>query len=306
MRAVLILCLAGCASGPATRGPEVRPIDEDQLALLPSGADAVIDVDMEQLRTWAPARRFYALLPADTRGQLQQMGVDPWMDLDGLVLSLSGIGAGEPTVTLLMRGDLDFEKMALAMGAHPVEYRRAQIAEAGPRALVRLSPRMTAYGSPVDLRRVIDLVRGEGQSVRTGDRPLVSAFARAPSAKSGRPAVIAAVVPSDPMRDRLRADQLPGADYDWLTFVLAVGDGFDFEIIGKAKNAGEAASLAVGAKITLEQLRTRPAVRLLGLGQYLEDVVVVDRMEEVRLVYRLAQRRVDRLLGNLEQLAVRR
>jgi len=306
VRALCALVLIGCASGPATRGPEVRPIDEDMLQLLPSGADAVVDVDMEQVRTWPAARRFFGLLPADTREQLTKMGVNPWLDLDGMVLSLSGLGSGEPTPTLLLRGDLDSDKMAAALGAQPTEYRRAQIGEAGTRALVRLSPRIVAYGTPADVRRVIDLVRGEGQSVRAADRELVQAFARAPSAKSGRPAVIAALVPTDAMRDRLRSDELPGADYQWLTFVLAVGDGFDFEIIGKTKSANEAGGLAAGAKASLSQLRARPAVRLLGLQPYLEDVVVVDRDDEVRLVYRLAESRVDRMLGDLEALAARR
>jgi hypothetical protein len=306
VRTLLILLLIGCASGPSARGPEVRPIDEDLLALLPSGADAVVDVDMEQMRTWPAARRFFGLLPADTRAQLAQMGVNPWSDLDGMVLSLAGLGGGEPTPTLLLRGDLDSDKMAAALGATFVEYRRAQIGEAGTRALVRLSPRMVAYGTPADVRRVVDLVRGEGQSVRAGDRDLVQAFARAPSAKSGRPAVIAALVPSDAMRDRLRNDELPGADYLWLTFVLAVGDGFDFEIIGKTKSANEAGGMAAGAKASLQKLRARPAVRLLGLGPYLEDVVIVDRDDEVRLVYRLNDNRVDRMLGDLEALAPRK
>jgi hypothetical protein len=306
VRALALVFLAGCATSSSARGPEVRPIDEDLLALLPSGADAVIDVDMDQIRTWPSARRIFGLLPADTREQLSKMGVNPWMDLDGMVVALSGLGGGDPAPTLLLRGDLDSDKMAAALGATFIEYRRAQIGEAGGRALVRLSPRMVAYGTPADVRRVIDLVRGEGQSVRTGDKELVAAFARAPSAKSGRPAVVAAVVPSDAMRDRLRSDELPGADYLWLTFVLAVGDGFDFEIIGKTKSANEAGGLAAGAKASLQKFRMRPAVRLLGLQPYLEDVVVVDRDDEVRVVYRLPDARVDRMLGDLEALAARK
>jgi hypothetical protein len=302
MKLLLVLLLAGCASGPSTKVPEVRPIDEDQLALLPAGADIVIDVDMEQLRTWTPARRLFALLPADARAELGAMGIDPWLDLDGLVLALSGVGGGEPATTLLMRGDLDAAKIAHALGGESSDYRRAQLTENGARAVARLSPRMVAFGAPAQVRKVIDLVNGLGESVRSADRALVTAFARAPSAKSGRPAVIAAAVPSDAMRERLRADSLPGGQFDWLSFVLAVGDGFDFEIIGKAKSLGEAASLATEAKASLEQLRARPVARFLGIAPYLEDIVVVARQEEVRMVYRLPGQRLRQMLGRLEQI----
>ena len=61
-------CVATTAArrARADRGP----IDEDLLALLPSGADAVVDVDMEQLRSWPPARRFLELLPREARARL--------------------------------------------------------------------------------------------------------------------------------------------------------------------------------------------------------------------------------------------
>jgi hypothetical protein len=292
MRA-LVLMIA-CASGPGTRPSEVRPIDEDQLALLPAGADAVVDVDMEQLRTWPPARRFFALLPQDT------MGIDPWLDLDGIVVSLSGLGSGQPTATVLLRGDLDATKVAA--GLTPGEYRQMKLWEGADRAVAKLSPRMLAMGPPVEVRKVVDLIRDQGLSLRSADLALVTAFARAPTAKSGRPAVIAALVPSLTLRDRLKADQLPGAEYEWLSFVLAVGDGFDFEVIGKTRTPTEAASFAAAARASLDQLRARPLVSLLGIVQYLTDIVIVDRGDEVRMVYRLTGRRVDHMLARLEQV----
>jgi hypothetical protein len=281
--------------------PEVRPIDEDQLAILPSGADAVLDVDMEQLRTWAPAHRFFSLIPADARANLEKMSINPWMDLDGIVLTISGVGTPQQTTTMLLRGDLEADK--IAMGAPLGDYRQLKLWETPERAIAKLSPRMIAMGTPAEVRKVIDLVRGQGESVRSADKDLVAAFARAPSAKSGRPAVIGAAVPSEPMRQQLKADQLPGSEYEYLTFVLAVGDGFDFEIIGKTRALNEAASLTASARASLDQLRARPAVRLLGLLPYLQDIAIVQRQEEVRMVYRLAERSVDRMLARLEQLA---
>jgi hypothetical protein len=292
--------VAACASSSSSRLPEVRPIDEDQLALLPAGADAVVDIDMEQLRTWAPAHRFFSLLPGDARKELADRGIDPWLDLDGMVMSLSNLGTGQPSVTLLLRGDLDAAK--LAAGLDVSDYREMKLWEKADRAVAKLSPRMMALGSPVDVRRVVDLVRDQGESLRKADQSLLTAFARAPSARSGRPAVIAALAPSLALKDRLKTDQLPGGEYEWLTFVLAVGDGFDFEIIGKTKNPTQAASLAAEAKSSLDQLRARPLVSLLGITRYLTDIVIVDRGDEVRMVYRLAGRSVDHMLARLEQV----
>jgi hypothetical protein len=292
--------LMGCATGPGVYASTVRPVDEDQLALLPAGADAVIDVDMEQLRTWAPARRFFSLLPKEGRDKLTQMGVDPWLDLDGIVMSLSALGSGQPQITMLLRGDLDADKVA--GGLTPSLYGNMKVWENEERAVGKLSPRMLVLGSPVDVRRVIDLVRGQGLSLRAAQRDLVAAFSRAPSARSGRPAVIAAAAPSPLAREKLKDEQLPGAEYDWFTFVLAVGDGFDFEVIGKTPTENQARSLAAGARASLDQFRARPLVTLLGIGPYLSDIVIVDRGDEVRMVYRLAGRRVDHMLARLEQV----
>src|SRR5205085_1460502 len=181
------------------------------------------------------------------------------------VLALSGLGTDQPAATLLLRGDLDPEKLAAGLTAG--EYGQMKYWESPGRAVGKLSPRMLALGPPVEVRRVIDLVRGQGFSLRASERELVAAFARAPSARGGRPAVIAAVAPSPLLRDRFKADQLPGAEYQWLTLVMAVGDGFDLLIIGKAKSVGDAGGLAAEARASLDQLRARPLMRALGLDR---------------------------------------
>jgi hypothetical protein len=299
--------MASCASSTANRMPEVRPIDEDQLALLPAGADGVIDIDMEQLRTWAPARRLFSMLPRDARQRLDEMGVDPWRDLDGLVMSLSGMGA-QPAFTMLLRGDLEVAK--ISAGLTQVMYGESKLWENSERAVAKLSPRMLVMGSPVDVRRVVDLVRGQGQSLRDAQRELVTAFGRAPSAKSGRPAVIAALAPSPALRERLKTDELPGGDYEWLNFVFAVGDGFELMMIGKAASAQVAASLTAQARASLDQLRERPLVRVLNIARFLSDITLCPGAkkclpfspDEVRMVYRLPGSLLDQMLGRVEQV----
>jgi hypothetical protein len=308
VKGALFVCwavaVAGCGTAPPKLANEVRPIDEDQLALLPAGAEAVVDLDLAELRDWAPARRLWALLPDRERAQVAAMGIDPVTDLDGLVLSLGQV-EGELSSTMLLRGEIDLEKMAHALGDAPAaaEYHGAALREAGARAVARLSPRLVVLGTRTAVRQVIDLSHGEGESVRRADRQLVAAFARAPSAKTGRPALIAALAPSEEARAKLFSDGLPGRSCEWFTFVLAVGDGFDFEIIGHTHGEAEAQTLVASGRQALERFRARPSVRILGLQPFLQSIVVAARGEEARLVYRLPSRRVEQLFARLESMA---
>lgn len=304
--ALLALGFLGCGSGPRPIIDTVRPVDEDLLKLVPSGADLILDFDMEQLRRWAPAARLWALLPAESRARLDGHGIDPFADLDGAILSMSGLGGGEPSSLLLLRGTVDVEKFARGLGdaVESAEYRGARIREAGERAIARLTPSLVVHGSRADVRRVIDLLRGDGVSLRNsrGDRALLEAFARAPSAIDGRPALIGGLVPTEILRERIKTDRLPGSEYQWLTVVMAVGDGFDFEIIGKTKSEVEAAQLAASAKRSFEEWRARPMVALFGLRPYFDEVVVKEKGDEVRLVWRVPARRLDQALARIEQI----
>ena len=134
-----------------------------------------------------------------------------------------------------MRGDARLDKAARASlggGAAEVEYHGGDHRRGRREARWRGSRRACSCSARAsDVRRVIDLARGEDESLRSSaaDRALRDAFApRARRPSSGRPAIIAA------LRCRRRRcarscapSSCPAADLEWLSVALAVGDGFD-------------------------------------------------------------------------------
>ena len=97
------------------------------------------------------------------------------------------------------------------------------------------------------MRRVCDVAHKDDDGFRTAalDKRLRDALGRAPTAKLGRPAIMAAIVPTQPMREQLRAEKWDAAaDLDWLALSFAVGDGFDVGIVAGAHGPIEAATLA--------------------------------------------------------------
>ncbi len=300
------------ACGPSLHGAATsRPLDEDPVALLPSGADLVADLDVEQLRQWPPSRRFLQLLPEAARARLERVGFT-LDDVDEVVVSVSQLGAKEASSTLVLKGELDLDKLRNGLGP-PSEvtdntYREAHLAEGPEGSMARVLPKLVVLASPAEVRRVIDLVRGEGESVRASasDRHLMAAFDRAPTAKSGRPAIRLAAVPSEPMREELKKLDLPGVDLDWLALSVAVGDGFDVGGVGGLKGPAEAESMANTARARVSEFSGRMAVRLLGLKQYIEPIVFKARDSEVHFAYRLSAPTVTQMLDRLESVSAAR
>jgi hypothetical protein len=301
LKALCAVAVAGCA---ATTPPpaEVRPVGEDPLALLPAGADLLVDVDVRQLRRWQPARRLLALLPEEARMRLSRLGADPLASVDGLLIAVAQAGSAQARATVIVEGDeLDLEHARLALGADAadVDYHGVNVSERGDDALAPIGKRRAVLGSRADVRRVIDLLRGEGESVRA-DHTLCDAFARAPTAKSGRPAVMAALVPSPELRKRLRDDAWPGSTLEWAALSFAVGPGFDVGALVAMPDERAAERLADDARVGLEELRGRMLMKALGIAPYLQNIVVKTRASEVHFAYWLGAAPVDELLGRLE------
>jgi hypothetical protein len=135
------------------------------------------------------------------------------------------------------------------------------------------------------------------------DGPVREALERAPSAKVGRPALIAGVVGTDAIKERLKREALPAEDFRWLAISLAVGDGLDVGAVALLPGPAEARDLAKMARRELERFAARPLVRLAGLSWLTEPAVLVPREGELHLAYRLAADRVDRLVARLESWA---
>jgi len=314
----LALTLAGCGGTlHSTSALSDRPIGEDLVALLPSGADVLVDVDVTQLGNWPTARRILSMLPPAGKERVARLGKDPLSDVDALAIAIVKPGTPEAEATIVARGTLDFDKLRAAMSsALEVEYHGAKIWEnAGDdggessdphtEAMARVTPTVFAFGSRVTVRRVLDVAHKEDDGLRSSaaDRPLRDALAHAPTAKLGRPAIFAALVMTPPLRETLRhEDWRSAADLDWLALSFAVGDGFDVGIVGGLHGEPEARDLADTLKARATTLRSQATVRLLGLTPYIEPFVVVAHESEVHMAYRLSEARVDALLTRLAQM----
>ncbi len=279
---------------------------EDLLALLPSGADAVVDIDVTQLDEWPTARRLIALMPAAGRARLAQLGEDPLAQVNALAIAVYRAGTPDAESAIVARGSLDWDKLkANLAGGVEGEYHGAALVDGPAEALVRISPALFAFGSRALVRRVCDVAQKEDDGFRTAatDKPLRDALGRAPTAKLGRPAIMAAIVPTQPLRERLRAENWDSAaDLDWLGVSLAVGDGFDVGIVAGAHGPIEAATLQKTMKQRAGELKSQATVRLLGLVPFIQPFVVVAKDSEVHVAYRLAETRVDQLVTRLEQM----
>jgi hypothetical protein len=297
-----MIFLAACGTGRSAE--RARPIGEDPLALLPSGTDALVDIDVSQLRDWSPARRLLDLLPPSARADLAALGFDPLDDVDALWIALDRLGTPEQTATMLLETQLPVDKLRRALGPSPttVDWRGVPIFEGeGDRAIARITPKYVCIGSRANVRRVLDLARGEGSSLRD-DKRLMHAYGRAPTAKSGRAAIIAGVAFDDALRERLRKEDLPLAEAEELSLAFAVGDGFDLGAIAFFRGPAEAGDALKEGKRRLDAAMRSTAVRLLQLRPILEPIIFVQREYKVHLAYRLAGKPLDRMLTRVESL----
>jgi hypothetical protein len=304
---LVLLAAAGCGgtihSGPAATD---RPIGEDLLALLPSGADAIVDVDVAQLDSWPTARRLVALMPPEGRARMQQLGDDPLAQVSALAVALFKVGTPDAESATLARGTLDWDKLRAAMtGAAEAEYHGTVIVDGPSEAMARITPTVFAFGSRAGVRRICDVAHKEDEGLRTAltDKRLRDALARAPTAKLGRPAIMAAIVPTQPLREKLRAEKWDAAaDLDWVGVSFAVGDGFDVGIVAGAHGPIEAGALQKAMVKRAAELKAQATVRLLGLVPYVEPLIVIAEESEVHVAYRLTEGRVDQLVTRLEQM----
>jgi hypothetical protein len=306
--ALVVAVQAGCLHLPeaAKAAHGTRPVGEDLFALLPDGADLVLDFDVEQLRYWPPARRILDLLPPAASARLAGLGFDPIDDIDALAVAVRDLGAESQSACLVVRGKLELARLVAAVAGpdgQATPYHGSPLAEGGDRAVARLAPKVFAFGARADVRRMIDLAHGEGESVRRRDRDLMEAFSHAPTAKIGRPALMAALVPTERLRERLREADLPGGSLTWIALSFAVGDGFDVGVIAGTGSDFKAREVVEEGLRAVERFRGKKGVIILGLAPLLDPIVLVARGVEVHLAYRVPAPLLARGLERLEALA---
>jgi hypothetical protein len=304
LAAALLLAAAGCGSS-LPPSAMARPVGEDLVDLLPSGADALVDIDVAQLDGWPTTRHLLALLPPEGQAQLARLGDDPLAKLEAVAVGVYQAGGAAARATIVVRGTLDWEHIRGLVGGTPGEYHGAPLSDGPDGAVARVAPTVLAFGTAAMVRRVLDVAHHEDESVRAAalDKPLRTALAHAPTAKLGRPAIMAALVLTDGVRGQLRAaDWRSAADLDWLALSFAVGSGFDVGVVAGGRGAGEARTLAETMKKRAGEYKTQTTVRLLGLTPYIDPFIVVAKDAEVHVAYRLSEARVDQLVTRLTQM----
>ncbi|MEO6952291.1 MAG: hypothetical protein ABI321_10795 [Polyangia bacterium] len=285
---------------PASAVP--RPFGEDLIAIVPTGAELVIDVDVQQLRSWEAMSRVIALLPPAAQARLAKLGEHWENEIDGLVLA-SWRGERGTDSVLLIRGDLDDAHLpALLEGtAKRTTMSGKTLYETATESVLRLAPRVIVVASPVDVRRVADVVKGDLPDIRvaSADKLLRAALARAPTAKSGRPAVIGAAVGGPLLTERMRGAGLPEHPPQWATFALAVGDGVDAVLGLGLATADDATGLRDNLEKALQDLRYRPVIRILHLED-LFNLALKVKDKELRIAYRVSSAQLEAFLTRMD------
>ncbi|MCS6911824.1 MAG: hypothetical protein RMK29_14905 [Myxococcales bacterium] len=306
--AMLVL---GCA-GPDLRLRRGTAPDEDLLALLPAGAEAVLDIQTETLRGVPGTDRLVAAFPQ----ALGALAEDPLADLEDLAVSITGLGTEQVQAVLLARGRPSWIRLSAALrqggtAVTEVDYHGTWVLEQPQgRAAAMITPRTAVLGSPMAVRQVIDNARHETDGVR-GQRDLLAALARAPGAKQGRPAVRGALLPPPPLRQRLREADLGefGADADFIALALAAGDGIDLGVVAGFRQLETARAVCQRIRERLDRLRQGPLVSLFRLQPYFDPIILVAalagpdrRSPELHLAYRLPGEELAALVARIDRI----
>lgn len=311
----LLLCLMGC--GPRSIRADLdhhNLSDDDLLALLPQGQQAVLDVDVKALRAWPPMQTLMSLLPEQWLESLSSLAASPLQDVDALCIGATGLGSSALEATLLVSGRLPKDKLwselARRQGSRQVTYHGMPLVEAGDRSLVQLSERTWVLGSRLQVRQTIDIFRGVDSGLRR-QTSLMNALAMAPSGKQGRPAILAAVLLESDLRRRAHeAGVLRVFDEAQAVAVaVAVGDGFDIGVVVSYPFVQMAAEALSQVRAQAAELGNRPLAKLLRLDRFVSPLLSVAVPQskkrptpELHLAYRLPGDELDDLLHRISEL----
>lgn len=330
----------GCSRGNIKNSLDrLSRSDADLVALLPRGLDAVLDVDVSGpsgLRQLASLDEILGFLPSGAMASLEQLCDHPTLQLEAVAVGISGLGSPTPEVAIIVRGDLIKERIFAAVQrrsgqAASVEYHGVPVIEAAPSptdsdptatarmpafdpahsaAAAMLTPKTVVFGSRLSTRQVVDIFRGEEEGARS-QTDLMAALARAPRARTGRPAMLVAALMPPPMRDQLRNLSLPelADNADFFSAALAVGDGLDLGVVVGYRSLAAANDAVRSLQQRTGELRRRPALVFIGLANFLEPLQLVAapknarrNQPELHVAYRLPGEELAQLLTRVARL----
>lgn len=291
--------------------------DEDVVALLPRGLEAVLDVDVAGLRQLDTAAEILSYLPERALRSLEVACDLPLRNVDALAVGLGSLGTSQLDSVVVLRGNLERTRVFAGVRkfgqTREVEYHGLPLIETEHGyAAAMLTGRTTVLGNRITVRQVIDIFRGEEEGLRR-QKDLMAALDKAPRAKEGRPALRLALLMTAPLRERLRQVGLPefGADADYLAASVAVGDGIDIGVVGGYAQLSAAQDVAHGLIARTQSLRQRPALMFIGIDRYLSSFQAVAvppapsrgrAGPELHLMYRLPGDDLAEFLSRIEKL----
>jgi hypothetical protein len=308
----LAIAFVICAGvfGCAHQGPLVppRPVDDQLLAVVPAGIEALIDVDLTQLQEWPSGSALWQRAPEELRDAWGFLGAGV-ARVDRALIALGGLSTGNATRLVVITGRVDVEALRKEdLSITEAEHRGVRVFEGKDRALAQLGDDRWVSGDPVDVRRAIDVQSGqqEGAIGAVQDRRVVDALGRAPRAKVGRPAIVASVYIDSALRRRLDRELSLKTEADWVAVSFAVGDGFDVGLVAGFAQASETERARDYVKGKIARWSNSPALRMLGVDRFLDPIVVVARALELHGAWRLSAARVEALISTLDRVRTMR
>ena len=304
-----MIAIAGCRGGCRAQPPAPAPL----LAGLPETTTFVASVDLARIRSTALWSRVAAAAeesPAD-RKSLQRLtertGLDPLRQLHRIVAAFPDDARQSGQFGLIIEGE-GFDEQRL------VAYARA---ETGAKLEARPHGRHTLYGTGNTAGFFLGKTRfllgaggwaqamadladgGKGSAVDSAE--LVHLVERV---ESGRALWFAAVVPAD-LRRTLMADPKLGsaASVNRLAASADLGPGLNAELVADLSNAADARALVTKIQTTVKESKLNARALMLGLGPYLDALVVRADGPTVRLSLALAETQVKDLIDRLGALA---
>ncbi len=311
--AVLVAPAVACAPAvgppaplPATRE---RPADDDLVAVVPADAEALLFVDLAQLR----ASRWTREALAVPRKSDVAPGLGELEPADRLVVARLA-STGESASLTVAQGRFERDRVVTAFRrgrarAVVSDFRGCDVWADGNEALAFLTARTLLSGPVAAVRGAVDASFGRAPSAR-GQRWLADVESaltqeRGAAARSAaRPsAVNLAAVVTEPMRARLRQELAESQGLERLGVRVNLGETLDVEAVGVARSRKDAANLAARIDGEMRGLRGRISLAALGLGPVLDGARVTARGPVVRGTLRLNETQRETIAQRLALLA---
>lgn len=270
--------LSACATGGFEGGgshpapARSQPDDRDLVGLVPAGPETVLEVDLAQLRDSPWSRSLVnARTDEDRRARQSTLGYDEIADVDKMVFAVTEEATG-PVVMTVAQGRFVAAAVGKAFAStHPGavidSWRGSTLWRAGDEAAALLTARTLVSGRLAAVRAAVDCGFALQPDARGG--PL-GPLRRALEPERGRPALLATVLVTDAIRQRVGDSfQLP----DGLRNAggrLDLGASLDVSVLALLDRPQEAEAAARQAQLYLGELRGRTLLRVFGLGALLD------------------------------------